>query len=366
MRDTQGRFLLAYPRNNNCFLSIGDVKRTDAGSYFFHVERGYNVKYDNEEKMLNVQVTAFKTFQNASSLPMLEGEAVQLLCVAHSNPPAELSWFRGSPALDATPISRMATMELPRVGTAEEGEFSCGAWHLLGSQTLSLSLSMVCEPPLQLLGQSCSWEDQGLHCSCSSRAQPAPSLRWRLGAGLLEGNPSNASCTVTSCSAGPWANSSLSLTRELSSGLRLSCEASSHGDQSTTVLLLPGKSVFPAGVVPVALGGAGVMALLSLCLCLLFLYIVRARRKPVAGRPKVKDGEDPVVGTVTWVSGCKENPWPDRLPDETLSPGAGPPSGQQQELQYTNLSFPGMRPREPQEQEATSSPEYSEIKKTSK
>ncbi|XP_066127432.1 sialic acid-binding Ig-like lectin 5 isoform X4 [Saccopteryx bilineata] len=316
-------------------------------------------------------VTALKILQTISSLTILEGEAVRLLCVADSNPPAELSWFRGSPALNATPISSTATLELLHVGTEEEGEFSCRARHPLGSQTLSLSLSVVrlctCSPltPPELPGHSCSWEDQGLHCSCSSRAQPAPSLRWRLGAGLLEGNHSNASCRVTSRSAGPWANSSLSLSRELSAGLRLSCEASNvHGTQSAAVLLLTRKSVSQAGVVPAALGGAGVMALLSLCLCLLFLYIVRARRKPAAERPRVRDGEDPVVGTATW--SCKQKSSTERLPDQASSAEDAPPSEEQQELQYANVNFHRMKPQEPQDQGATSSPEYSEIKKTRK
>ncbi|KAM8788808.1 LOW QUALITY PROTEIN: sialic acid-binding Ig-like lectin 5 [Rhynchonycteris naso] len=318
-----------------------------------------NVSYAPQNLTIGItfrNVTALKTFQNTSSLPILKGEAVGLLCEADSNPPAELSWFRGSPAL----ISSTGTLELPRVGTAEEGEFSCQARHPLGSQTLSLNLSVLYPP--QLLGPSCSWEDKGLHCSCSSRAQPAPSLRWRLGAGLLEGNHSNASCMVTSWLEGPWANSSLSLTWELSASLRLSCEASNvHGTQSAAVLLLPGKLVSPVGVVPAALGGAGVMALLSLCLCLLFLYIVRACRKPAAGRPKVRDGEDPVMGTVTW--GSRENRGRDRLPGEMFPDGDTPPSGEQQELQYVNLNFHKMKPRKPQDQKTTSSHVYSNIKK---
>ncbi|XP_066127426.1 sialic acid-binding Ig-like lectin 5 [Saccopteryx bilineata] len=471
-RETQGRFLLADPRNNNCSLSIRDTRISDTGTYFFRVEGETSVRYSYKEKMLNLQVTALtekpdihilepleagrptqltcslpgtceggspltyswegaavesweprtphssvlnllltpthhgttltcvvtlvrtrvtvrrtiqlnvsyapqnltisisfrdvtalKTFQNTSSLPILEGEAVRLLCEADSNPPAELSWFRGSPALNATPISSTATLELPGVGTAEEGEFFCRARHPLGSQTLSLSLWLLYPP--QLLGPSCSWEDQGLHCSCSSRAQSAPSLRWRLGAGLLEGNHSNASCRVTSRSAGPWANSSLSLSQELSASLRLSCEASNvHGAQSAAVLLLPGKSVSWPGVVPAALGGAGVMALLSLCLCLLFLYIVRAHRNPAAGRPQVRDGEDPVMGTATW--GSRENRRPDRLPREMFPVGDAPLSGEQQELQYVNLNFHKMKPQKPPDQEVTNSRVYSKIEKKSK
>ncbi|KAB1273768.1 Sialic acid-binding Ig-like lectin 5 [Camelus dromedarius] len=215
---------------------------------------------------------ALETLQNASSLPILEGQALQLLCVADSNPPAQLSWFRGSPALNATAISSTAILELPGVGTAEEGEFTCRAQNPLGSQYLSLSVSVVYPP--QLLGPSCSWEDGGLHCSCSSRAQPAPSLRWRLGEGLLEGTSSNASYMVTSSSAGPWANSSLSLSEGLSSGLSLSCEALNvHGAQSARVLLLPGQSQPRAGWVLGAVGGAGFMVLLSLSLCLVFSVI---------------------------------------------------------------------------------------------
>ncbi|XP_036920474.1 sialic acid-binding Ig-like lectin 5 isoform X3 [Sturnira hondurensis] len=213
-------------------------------------------------------VTAFDVLKNTSSLPILEGEALRLLCVADSNPPAQLSWFQGSQVPNAAPISRTTILELPRVGTGEEGQFTCQAQHPLGSQSISLSLSVVSPP--RLLGPFCSWGEEDLRCSCSSRAQPAPSLRWRLGEGLLQENPNNDSYTVTSRSVGSWANSSLSLHVGLNAGLRLSCEAKNiHGAQSASVLLLPGKLVSVSRVVPAALGGAGAMALLSLCLSLI-------------------------------------------------------------------------------------------------
>ncbi|XP_037007433.2 sialic acid-binding Ig-like lectin 5 isoform X2 [Artibeus jamaicensis] len=180
--------------------------------------------------------TGLKILQT-TSLSTLEGEALRLLCVADSNPPAVLSWFRGFPAMNTTFISNTGILELPCVGTAEEGQYTCQAQHPLGSQNLSLSLSVVYPP--RLLGHSCSWEDENLNCSCSSQAQPAPLLRWRLGEGLLEMNNSNTSYTVTSSSEGPWANSSLNLHAGLGSELRLSCEVENvHGAQSASVLLL--------------------------------------------------------------------------------------------------------------------------------
>ncbi|XP_074171822.1 sialic acid-binding Ig-like lectin 5 isoform X2 [Rhinolophus sinicus] len=358
--ETSDRFrLLEDPRTNSCSLSISNARRSDTGTYFFRVERGYYVKYSYTEKKLHLQVTAltelpdihvpgplesgrptrltcnlpgsceggrpltfswvgaaldslsprtlrssvltltlrpwdhgtnltcqvkqqgysvtmertillnvssFEILQTTSPLPILEGQALRLLCAADSNPPADLSWFRGSPPLNTTPISSTGILDLPRVGIAEEGEFTCQARHPLGSPNVSLNLSVHYPPQV-----SCSWGDKRLHCSCSSRAQQAPSLRWRLREQLLERNFSNTSFKVTFSSEGPWANSSLSLSEGLSSSLRLSCEAENvHGTQSVTVLLLPGKSVSLAGVVPGALGGAGAMALLSLCSCLIF------------------------------------------------------------------------------------------------
>ena len=82
---------------------------------------------------------------NSSSLQVLEGESLFLLCAADSNPPAELSWFQGSPALNATPIYRSPILDLPQVGVLEQGDFTCRAQNSLGSQHVSLHLSVVCE-----------------------------------------------------------------------------------------------------------------------------------------------------------------------------------------------------------------------------
>ncbi|XP_036920472.1 sialic acid-binding Ig-like lectin 5 isoform X1 [Sturnira hondurensis] len=312
----------------------------------------------------STNATAFKILQT-TSLPILKGEALQLLCVADSNPPAQLSWFRGSSALNAALISSTEILELPRVGTGEEGEFTCQAQHPLGSQSISVNLFVVYPP--RLLGPSCSWEDEGLRCSCSSRAEPAPSLRWRLGTALLEGNLSNDSHTVTSSSTGPWANSSLSLRAGLSAGLRLSCEAENvHGAQSASVLLLPGQSLCMPRVVPATLGGAGAMALLSLCLCLISFCIVKLCRKQTGRRRKVMNDEGTVMGTVPWVSDhSPQTPQPDRAPVQVLPMEDASSPGEEQDTQYANLTFHGRKLCEAQNKKATSTCVYSEIKKTS-
>ncbi|XP_055267395.1 sialic acid-binding Ig-like lectin 14 isoform X2 [Moschus berezovskii] len=85
-----------------------------------------------------------------------ESPALQLLCVADSNPPAQLSWFWGSPALEATPISSTGVLEIPQVGAGDEGEVTCRAQNPLGSQQVSFSLSVQKGPP----PCSCETEEQ--------------------------------------------------------------------------------------------------------------------------------------------------------------------------------------------------------------
>lgn len=138
---------------------------------------------------------AIKILQSTSSLPVPQGEALLLRCAADSNPPAELSWFRGPPAPNATPISSTEILELPRVGTAEEEEFTCQIQHPLGSRNVSLRLSMVgecgslwggipgCwgrgEAPMTFLlcPQRLSPPAPGRTRGCTA---PAPSLNWPL------------------------------------------------------------------------------------------------------------------------------------------------------------------------------------------
>ncbi|XP_054321272.1 sialic acid-binding Ig-like lectin 6 isoform X2 [Pongo pygmaeus] len=98
------------------------------------------------ERTIQLNVSSFKILQNTSSLPVLEGQALQLLCDADGNPPAHLSWFQGFPALNATPISNTGVLELPQVGSAEEGDFTCRAQHPLGSLQISLSLFVHWKP----------------------------------------------------------------------------------------------------------------------------------------------------------------------------------------------------------------------------
>lgn len=83
--------------------------------------------------------------RNGLSLPVLEGQSLCLVCVAYSNPPASVSWAWVTQTMIPTQSSESGVLELPLVQREHEGEFTCAAQNRLGTQRISLSLSVHCE-----------------------------------------------------------------------------------------------------------------------------------------------------------------------------------------------------------------------------
>ncbi|XP_045434847.1 sialic acid-binding Ig-like lectin 14 [Pipistrellus kuhlii] len=83
---------------------------------------------------------ALKTVSNHTSLSVLEGQSLLLVCEADSNPPAMLSWSQEGRPLSLPQLSAPGVLELPHVGAGDGGEFTCRAQHPLGSQYVSFSL----------------------------------------------------------------------------------------------------------------------------------------------------------------------------------------------------------------------------------
>ncbi|XP_029781477.1 sialic acid-binding Ig-like lectin 10 isoform X2 [Suricata suricatta] len=393
-------------------LLLPGVRPGDSGRYTCRAENrlgsqnrtlNLSVQYAPENlrvMALEANRTVLENLGNYKSLPVLEGQSLRLLCVAHSNPPARLSWALGGQTLSPSQPADPSILELPQIQTEHEGVLTCQAQNSLGSQNISLYLSVVYPP--RLLSPSCSWEGEGLRCTCSSRARPAPTLRWRLGEGLLEGNHSNASLTVNSSSAGPWANSSLNLTGPLGSDLRLSCEARNvHGAQSAAVLvLLPDKKeLLSKAFYNGTFLGMGILTLLFLCL-ILVMKALRKKQTPT-GTP-AQAGTPPKPrptrrSTILDYINVVPNPGPPARnrkatpssPSQASPPGA--PSGEckknqkerqaaphtcpgprsftqvsesqnhQEELHYAALTFSGPRPWQTRESKDTGT-EYEDIR----
>uniref|UniRef100_A0A8D2DU61 Ig-like domain-containing protein n=1 Tax=Sciurus vulgaris TaxID=55149 RepID=A0A8D2DU61_SCIVU len=138
-------------------LELPTVRPGDSGRYTCRAENGLgsqrgtldlSVQYPPEDLRVTVSQenrTVLEVIQNGTSLPVLEGQSLRLVCVAHSHPPARLSWTWGPQTLSPEWPSDPGVLELPWVQTEHEGEFTCHARSPLGAQHISLSLSVHCE-----------------------------------------------------------------------------------------------------------------------------------------------------------------------------------------------------------------------------
>ncbi|XP_058386034.1 sialic acid-binding Ig-like lectin 14 [Diceros bicornis minor] len=123
-----------------------------------------NVSYAPQNLTIRVfsgNVTALKTLSNRTSLPVLEGQFLRLVCVADSKPPARMSWSREGKTLSPSQPSAPGVLELLQVGAGDGGEFTCRAQNLLGSQHVSFSLSVQrCPSSCSCVTgeQQCSWD----------------------------------------------------------------------------------------------------------------------------------------------------------------------------------------------------------------
>nr|XP_021501504.1 sialic acid-binding Ig-like lectin 10 isoform X3 [Meriones unguiculatus] len=135
-------------------LELPWVKAADAGRYTCQAENtlgsqqhtlDLSVLYPPEDLRVTVSQenrTVLQILRNVTSLPVLEGQSLYLVCVTYSNPPASLSWAGGTQTLIPTQSSEPGVLELPLVQREHEGEFTCAAQNPLGARSISLSLSV--------------------------------------------------------------------------------------------------------------------------------------------------------------------------------------------------------------------------------
>ncbi|XP_013970436.1 sialic acid-binding Ig-like lectin 10 isoform X4 [Canis lupus familiaris] len=136
-------------------LVLHGVKPGDSGCYTCRAENrlgsqsrtlDLSVQYAPENlkvMVLHKNRTVLENLGNGTSLPVLEGQSLHLLCVTHSNPPARLSWAQGGQTLNPSQPADPGILELPQIQMEHEGELTCRAQNSLGSQHVSLHLSVV-------------------------------------------------------------------------------------------------------------------------------------------------------------------------------------------------------------------------------
>ncbi|KAM5296790.1 sialic acid-binding Ig-like lectin 13 isoform 1-T4 [Glossophaga mutica] len=125
------------PQDNGATLTC-EVTLPGAGVTMRTIQ--LNVSYSPQNMTVNLfrgNSSAPTVLEGGSSLEVMEGEYLRLVCEADSNPPARLSWTPRN-WIQSSPNS--GVLELPRVQVGDAGELTCQARNPQGSLHLSVNL----------------------------------------------------------------------------------------------------------------------------------------------------------------------------------------------------------------------------------
>ncbi|XP_006905152.1 SIGLEC family-like protein 1 [Pteropus alecto] len=157
--------------------------------------------------------------------------------------------------------------------------------------------------PARLIDSFCSL-GKTLRCTCSFHGIPTPSVRWWMEGDIVGVDGPDDSRQVTSTILGPWANSTISLTKQPEMGTHLLCEGKNyHGNHMLSITLMSSKGpwdkqAFIRGLVRGFVYGAIAATLLFLCLIPFIVKLIRMRQAKkiatikVERSPEVKEGQE--------------------------------------------------------------------------
>ncbi|XP_073698027.1 B-cell receptor CD22-like [Garra rufa] len=247
-------------RDTNNQLLLQSVRREDAGRYSCAL---HGHTYISPDVHLNVIYGPTETFVAVNpSGEIMEGDLVTLNCSSDSNPPAEISWFKGG-----TFVGSGRIYIISKISSDHSGEYKCKSIYKHGEKYSDAATLNIMYPPrnvsVSIIGSAEIVEGDSVTLICSSDSNP-PALNFS----WFKENQSSAVGSGQSFSA-------------LQSG-RFYCEAhNQHGSQrsdavTVTVHRGAGMNVI---VITVASGGAFIIIIIVI---IITLFIMSRRRGAIS------------------------------------------------------------------------------------
>ncbi|XP_016115625.1 B-cell receptor CD22-like [Sinocyclocheilus grahami] len=241
-------------RDGNNQLLLQSVRREDAGRYSCAL---HGHSYISPAAQLSVTYAPknVSVFINGSG-EIVEGDSVTLSCSSDSNPPAEISWFKGG-----TFVGSGRIYSISNISSDHSGEYKCKSRNEHGEKySDAVTLNVMYSPrnvSVSITGSGEIVEGDSVTLSCSSDANP-PALNFS----WFKENQSSAVGSGQSFSA-------------LQSG-RFYCEAhNQHGSQrsdAVTVTVHPGAD---RNVIVIAATSGGVFIIIIIIIIILFAMMKR-------------------------------------------------------------------------------------------
>ncbi|XP_052468462.1 B-cell receptor CD22-like [Carassius gibelio] len=160
-------------RDRNNQLLLQSVRREDAGRYSCAL---HGHTYISPAAQLNVSYPPKSVSVSISPSVIVEGDSVTLICSSDSNPPAEISWFKGG-----TFVGSGRIYSISKISSDHSGEYKCRSSNEHGEKYSDAVTLNVMYPPRSVsvsISPSVIVEGDSVTLICSSDSNPPAEISW--------------------------------------------------------------------------------------------------------------------------------------------------------------------------------------------
>ncbi|XP_059409034.1 B-cell receptor CD22-like [Carassius carassius] len=161
-------------RDRNNQLLLQSVRREDAGRYSCAL---HGHTYISPAAQLNVSYAPKSVSVSISpSGVIVEGDSVTLICSSDSNPPAEISWFKGG-----TSVGSGRIYSISKISSDHSGEYKCRSINEHGGKYSDAVNLNIMYPPKNVsmsISPSVIVEGDSVTLNCSSDSNPPAEISW--------------------------------------------------------------------------------------------------------------------------------------------------------------------------------------------
>ncbi|XP_048051154.1 hemicentin-1-like isoform X2 [Megalobrama amblycephala] len=157
-------------------FNISKISSDDSGEYKCRSKNQHGEKY-SDAVTLNIMYPP----RNVSVLinrsgEIVSGDSVTLICSSDSNPPAEISWFKGGMFVGSGRI-----FNISKISSDDSGEYQCNSRNQHGEKYSAVNLTIMYPPKSVLVSISPSGEivsGDSVTLNCSSDSNPPAEISW--------------------------------------------------------------------------------------------------------------------------------------------------------------------------------------------
>ncbi|CAM4445773.1 unnamed protein product [Leuciscus chuanchicus] len=166
-------------------FSISKISSDDSGEYKCKSINEHGEKY-SDTVTLNIMYSPRSVSVSISpSGVIVEGDSVTLNCTSDSNPPAEISWFKGGRNI----LQSGETYNITNIKSESSGDYHCSARNKHGSQTSAAVNVNIMYPPrsvsVLISGSGVIVEGDSVTLNCISDSNPPAEISWIKGGTIV-------------------------------------------------------------------------------------------------------------------------------------------------------------------------------------